>query len=280
MGIFSQPRRRRSGCGPRIIIAVVIALISVVGYFARSSFNPVTGRTQHLALSPDEEVALGLQAAPEMAAQFGGFSHDPAGTRAVKDMGFQLRDAVNSAGTPYQFEYSLLADPKTVNAFALPGGQIFITEALYNRLSTPGQLAGVLGHETGHVLARHSSEQMAKANLVQGLTTSAVIAGSDRRGGGYAAAAVSQFVGQFALLSYSRKHELEADRLGVRFMVQAGYDPRSMIEVMKILEQAGGGPSSTPEFAQTHPNPGHRIEEIERAIAEEFPNGLPAGLLE
>jgi predicted Zn-dependent protease len=265
---------------PRLIIGGLIALVTVIGYFARSSFNPVVGRTQHLALSPDQEVALGLQSAPEMAAQFGGLSEDRKGTRAVDDIGYQMA-AIGSAaaqGTPYKFEYHLLADPQTVNAFALPGGQIFITQALYDRLQTPGQLAGVLGHETGHVLARHSSEQMAKTSLVKGLSTSAVVAGSDQRGG-LAAAAVSQFVGEFVLLGYSRKDELEADKLGVRFMAQAGYDPRAMIEVMKILEKASGGGSGKPDFMATHPNPERRIEEIEKAIAEQFPEGVPEGLM-
>jgi beta-barrel assembly-enhancing protease len=263
---------------PRLIIALVIAAISIIGYFGHSYLNPVTGRKQHLALSEDEEVALGLQSAPEMAAQFGGLSQDPKGNRAVMDMGFQLAKAVepDAANTPFKFEYHLLADTQTVNAFALPGGQIFITQALFDRLETPGQLAGVLGHETGHVLARHSSEQMAKTSLIQGLTTSAVVAGSDRRGG-YASAAIAQFVGQFALLSYSRKDELEADRLGVRFMARAGYDPRSMIDVMHVLEQASGG-GRAPDFMATHPNPEHRIEEIDQDIRAEFPQGLPPGL--
>src|SRR5262249_25555126 len=110
---------------PRLIIALVIAAISIIGYFGNSYLNPVTGRQPHLALSEDQEVALGLESAPEMAAQFGGLSQDPKGNRAVMDMGFQLAKAVeqDAAGTPYKFEYHLLADPQTVNAFALPGGQ-------------------------------------------------------------------------------------------------------------------------------------------------------------
>lgn len=277
---FALGRRntgRGIGFSPRLIIAVVIALVSVVGYFGNRALNPVTGRKQSLALSAEQEVGLGLQAAPQMADQFGGLSKSAEGTRMVKDVGFEILSAIGNDTGPYKFDFHLLADPKTVNAFALPGGQIFITEALLTRLETRGQLAGVLGHEAGHVLARHSSEQMAKANLVQGLTTSAVVGASDRRGG-YATAAVAQFVGQFTLLKYSREHELESDRLGVRFMTRAGYDPNSMMDVMRILEQASGGPSNTPEFSQTHPNPGHRIEEIKKAIAAEFPQGLPDGL--
>ncbi len=85
-------------------------------------------------------------------------------------------------------------------------------------------------------------------------------------------------VGNMVLMKYGREDELEADRLGVRFMARAGYDPRSMIEVMKVLERAMGGSGRAPDFMSTHPNPGNRIEHIEEAIALEFPDGLPGDL--
>ncbi len=90
-----------------------------------------------------------------------------------------ISTALIESSTPYQYAYHLLADPQTVNAFALPGGQVFITRALYDRLQTDGELAGILSHETGHVVARHSAEQIAKAQLTQGLTGAAVIAACD-----------------------------------------------------------------------------------------------------
>jgi predicted Zn-dependent protease len=272
--------RRRSGfrLSPRLIIALVIAVVSIVGYFGNRAMNPVTGRSQSLALSTEQEVALGLQAAPEMAAQFGGLSRNAEGTRLVKDMGFQLLAAAGEAAQPYTWDFHLLGDRKTVNAFALPGGQIFITEALLERLQTRGQLAGVLGHEIGHVLARHSSEQMAKTKLAQGLSTSAVIAGSDSRAGTYTSAAIAQFVSQFALMKYSREHELESDRLGVRFMTLAGYDPNSLKDVMVILAQASGRNPGASDFMSTHPSSNRRIEEIDEAIRLEFPEGLPPNL--
>lgn len=262
----------------RLILAIGIALFSIVTYFLNSSTNPVTGRTQHIKITPSQEVALGLQSAPQMAQEFGGLTRDPAAARLVKDVGTELVRAIPDelVDDAYRFDFHLLADTKTVNAFALPGGQIFITEALLTRLESRGQLAGVLGHEIGHVLARHSAEQMAKTDLVQGLVGAAATATSDgygRSSGGQ----IAQFVGQFTLLKYSRDHELESDRLGIRFMVGAGYDPRSMIGVMKILEKASGG-GSRQEFMATHPNPGHRIEELQRLIAEYWPQGLPAGL--
>ncbi|MDX5348824.1 MAG: M48 family metalloprotease, partial [Hymenobacteraceae bacterium] len=183
--------------------------------------------------------------------------------------------------SPYQFDFHLLADEQTVNAFALPGGQIFITAGLLRRLQTEGQLAGVLGHEIGHVIARHSAQQLAKARLTQGLTGAAAVATYDPENPttGASAAAAAALIGKLMNLSYSREHELESDKLAVKFTTNAGYDPKSMIEVMQILEEASGGGSSGPEFIQTHPNPGNRSTRIQQAIEEEYPNGLPEGLI-
>jgi predicted Zn-dependent protease len=119
---------------------------------------------------------------------------------------------------------------------------------------------------------------MAKTKLAKGLTTSAVVAGSDSRGGMYTSAAVAQFVSQFTLLRYSREHELESDRLGVRFMTRAGYDPNSLKDVMMILAQASGREPGASDFMATHPSSERRIEEIDEAIRSEFPDGLPPNL--
>lgn len=268
---YGRPRFR---IPPRLIIAAVVAIGALISYYSSSSVNPVTGKTQHVKLSPQQEVALGLQSAPEMARQFGGLSSDDRATATVKDVGAELMLAIPAEAPKYPFEYHLLADPKTINAFALPGGQIFITEALFSRLKTRAQLAGVLGHETGHVLARHSAEQMAKADLTQGLVGAATVATSDGYGNN---SQIGQMVGRFILLKYGRNDELEADRLGVRFMSAAGYNPTAMIGVMEILAEASGG-SRQPDFAATHPSPENRIERLRQVITETFPNGVPAGL--
>ncbi|MBX3389522.1 MAG: M48 family metalloprotease [Phycisphaeraceae bacterium] len=269
--------RRRIRVPPRLIIGGIIALLAVLGYFANSSKNPVTGRTQHISLTPQQEVVLGLQSAPEMAREFGGLSSDHAAAAHVKRVGEQLVARLPPEATPYPFEYHLLADSTTVNAFALPGGQIFITEALFSRLETEGQLAGVLGHETGHVLARHSAAQMAKNQLTQGLIQAVGVAGSDTAQGAQNAAQIAQLVGNFIQLKYGRDDELEADRLGLQFMVASDYDPRSMNRVMEILRQASGG-SGQPQFMSTHPDPGNRIQHIEAWIQRSFPEGVPDSL--
>src|SRR5690606_4392589 len=124
---------------------LVIAGISLFGYFSSQQINPVTGEKQYVDLDPDEEIQMGLAAVPEMSQQFGGFTKDQQAANMVKEIGNRIVAQSDAKKSPYKFEFHVLADPKTVNAFALPGGQIFITEALLNQLETPGQVAGVLG---------------------------------------------------------------------------------------------------------------------------------------
>jgi predicted Zn-dependent protease len=187
-----------------------------------------------------------------------------------------VRSGASQCG--YPFDFHLLADPQTVNAFALPGGQVFITAGLLKRLETEGQLAGVLGHEVGHVVARHSAQHIAQQELTQGLTGAVVLSTYDPNDPTSGkTAAVAAIVANLVNLKFGREDELESDRLGVRFMSEAGYDPRALIGVMHILDQASGGARQA-EFFSTHPNPDNRIRRIEQAITETFPQGVPGGL--
>lgn len=256
----------------RLIIAVVVALVALLGYFGKTSVNPLTGETQRVALSPEQEVALGLKSAPEMAAQMGGVSRNAAAAAAVRRAGERLVARSVAAQSPYRFSFHLLADARTVNAFALPGGPIFITEGLLGQLKTEGELAAVLAHEIGHVIARHSSERLAKQQLTQGLVGALVIGTGD-----YTSGQLGQVVGGMINMRYGREDELESDALGVRIAAEAGYDPRAMVRVMEVLAQASGG-SRQPEFFSTHPAPENRAQRIQEEIARRFPGGVPQGL--
>lgn len=256
----------------RIIIAFIVALFAIGSYFFKTSENPITGESQRVAMTTDQEIALGLKSAPQMAAQFGGLSRNEKAVRIVDTIGKDLVARSVAAKSPYRFSFHVLADPRTINAFALPGGPIFITEGLLRLLKTEGELAGVLGHEIGHVLARHAAEHLAKQQLTQGLV-GAVAVGS----GDYSTAQMAQMVGNMINMKYGRDDELESDSLGVRIMAEAGYDPRAMLRVMEVLAKASSG-SGQPEFLSTHPNPGNRAEEIKAAIAKRFPGGVPEGL--
>lgn len=268
---------RRSGCSGRLLIAAIIAVVSLISYFRVSSVNPVTGEKQHISITPDQEIALGLQAAPQMEQQYGGEDTDPQRSGLVQEVGNEIVAHSAAGQTPYKFDFHLLADDRTINAFALPGGQVFITDALLSKLKTRGQLAGVLGHEVGHVVARHSAEHMAKAQLTQGLTGAAVIATYDPNDSrSYRNAAFAMMIGQLVNLKFSRNDESEADLLGLKLMAQAGYDPRAMVGLMKILEQEGG--SRGAEFFQTHPNPENRETRIKEEIQHLYPGGVPDGM--
>lgn len=280
MGRMPYRRPRRSRFSGRLIIAAIVALVAIIGYFTQTAVNPITGQSQRVALTVDKEIALGLQAAPEMAQQHGGLDPDGDAQALVDRVGLALLAQIPNATEVYPFEFHLLADPQTVNAFALPGGQVFITRALFDRFQTEGQLAGVLGHEIGHVVERHGAEHLAKAQLTQGLTGAAVIATYDPENpNSRASAAVAALIGQMINLRYGRDDELESDRFGVSVMAAAGYDPRSMLRVMEILAEASEG-GAPPEFFSTHPNPENRLRRIEAAIEELFPDGVPSGLRE
>jgi predicted Zn-dependent protease len=260
-------------------VAAVIILIGLVSFLASKEYNPITDEEQYVSLTPEQEIALGLQAAPQMIQEFGGLHPDDELQALVDGVGARIVRESAASQTEYQFAFHLLADPETINAFALPGGQIFITQALSEQLQTEGQLAGVLAHEVGHVVARHSAQQIAKSELTGSVIGAVVIAASDpeRPAQGATAAQVAAVVGQLVNMKFGRDDELQSDRLGVRFMAEAGYDPRSLIRVMQVLAEAGG-PQRPPEFFSTHPNPENRVQEIEAAIRAEYPNGVPEGL--
>jgi beta-barrel assembly-enhancing protease len=266
------------GISGRLIVAAIAAIVALVGYFGATQLNPVTQETQHISMTAEQEIALGKQAAPEMEQQFGGLSQDQALQARVTDMGNALVKASDAAKSPYQFEFHVLGDQQTINAFALPGGQVFVTEALLKLMQTDGELAGVLSHEIFHVVGRHSAEQAARIQLSEGLTGAAVMATYDPNDpSSTGSAQVAQLIGQMVNMSYGRDDELESDNQGVHYMAQAGFDPRAMVSVMQKLEQASNG-QKPPEFFSTHPSPERRIEQIQAQINKEFPNGVPENL--
>jgi predicted Zn-dependent protease len=252
----------------RLLIAGAIVVISLISYFGTQSKNPVTQQVQHIDISPDQEIAMGLQAAPEMENEFGGLDPNQSDQQRVQQIGSKIVARSPASDAPYPYAYHLLADTQTVNAFALPGGQIYITRALYDKLQNEGELAGVLGHETGHVVARHSAEQIAKAKLTEGLTGAAVIAACDPTYPDQSCAGSAQMaalVGQLVNMKYSREDETQADFLGVCFMSDAGYNPQDMVGVMQVLESLQNG-QEPPEFLSTHPSPANRVQQIQADI--------------
>nr|MBP7644628.1 M48 family metallopeptidase [Saprospiraceae bacterium] len=198
---------------------------------------------------------------PQMAQQYGGLHPDQRAQAHLDEIGRRLVTNTIAGKAQYPWDFHLLADDQVVNAFALPGGQCFITAALYARLENDDQLAGVMGHEVGHVVYRHGAERMASQGFIQGLIQSVMI-GS---GGSQSIAQIANMVGQMSSMKYGRDQELQSDDFGVRIMVESGYNPQYLIKVMDILEEASGG-NRVPEFQSTHPSPENRREKIKQAI--------------
>jgi predicted Zn-dependent protease len=281
MGLFdpqrsqNQGQRPSSNLGGRLLVAAIIAAMALFSYMSQVEVNPVTGVKQHVAISPDQEIRLGIESVDQMSEDMGGevAANDPR-AQEVDSIGAYLVNHTVAKNSPWQFKFHLLKDPETVNAFALPGGQIFITLGLLNELENEAQLAGVLGHEMGHVIERHTAEQMALSQLGKMLVVAVGSAAASSDPNSYNPVAIAAFVNQIIQLRYSRQDESEADTWGLRLMQEAGFDPYAMIEVMKVLKKAGGGAKGQ-EIFQTHPNPELRMEQIQAYLEKNPP---PPGL--
>ena len=262
--------RNRSNGNGRFILAVIVAIISIISFLSSREFNPITGEDQFVGLTKNQEIALGLNSVPTVYAEHGPLYNDPEVQAYVDEIGFKLVSNSIAAQTDWAWEFYVLDNPELVNAFALPGGQIFITTALLSEIETEAQLAAVLSHEIVHVLARHGAQHMAQSQLSQGLLEAVAIASSPDSA--QQAAAIAQLIN----MRYGREDELQSDAIGVEILVNSGYTPYAMIELMEILARSGG--AGPPEFFSTHPNPENRIAELQRLIEEMFPNGVPDNL--
>jgi predicted Zn-dependent protease len=232
-----DPHDRRSRAGSRLLTVFTMALVAIAGYYGIRGYTPALERIRPVRITPQQEIAIGLQAAPAMAQRYGGLSADPQARQRVDRVCHDLVEKTEARRSPYDFDCHLLADERTVDAFALPGGQVFVTTGLIERFPSDGELAGVLGHEIGHVLARHGTERIAGARIAPGLTGAAVLAAYDpadpasRR-----KAAVAALIGRLIDLRFNSREEAEADRLGARLAAEAGYDPRGAAQAMRLLE--------------------------------------------
>jgi predicted Zn-dependent protease len=241
------------------------------------SRNKVTGESSLLFLSKDEEVQMGAEAAPQFTSQFGGAVPSQQLQDYVTRIGRKLAAVTEEDFPGFPWEFTLL-NSDVINAFALPGGKVFITRGLAARMSTEAQLAGVLGHEVGHVTARHSNQRISQSMLLGG-AIEAVKVGVGVAGDGGTISTIGQIGvpalevgGNVILLKYGRKDESQADELGMRYMTRAGYNPRAQMEVMQILAEAGGSGGRPPEWLSTHPYPETRIDRIRELLAKQYPD--------
>jgi predicted Zn-dependent protease len=212
------------------------------------------------AISEDQEIKMGIQAAPQFEKEFGGIVRDAALQRYVNDVGMSMVRYTGREDLPWEFK---VLNSKQINAFALPGGKVYITRGMLDQLQNEAQLASILGHEAGHVAHKHSVQQLERAQLLQG---GAAIAGLFGGGG---VGDITQLVGGLAMMKYGRDQEKDADLAGLDYMVREGYDPRASVQTMEILQKASGG-KSQPEFLSTHPNPGNREQYLSDEIEQKY----------
>ena len=231
--------------------------------------NPVTGRRELSLISESQEIAMGQEGAKEVVAAIQPVADD-ALQRYVSGLGMQLAKASERPNLPWSF--TVIDDPQ-VNAFALPGGPIFITRGILSHMNSEAQLVSVLGHEIGHITAKHSVQQMSQAQLAQIGLIAAVIVKPELAGFGDLA---SQGLG-LLFLKFGRDDETQADDLGFRYMTGAGYSPTEMAEMFQTLQRLGGGSTEgrVPEWLSTHPDPGNRVQKtLDRVAATSLPANL------
>ncbi|UCF20245.1 MAG: M48 family metalloprotease [Gemmatimonadota bacterium] len=242
----------------RPIPALLLGVLALNG----CPVNPATGERQLILISESQEIAMGLEVSQQVEATMGLYD-DPELQRYVSGIGETLAAQSEKPNLPWSFK---VVDDDLVNAFALPGGYIFVTRGILAYFNSEAELAGVLGHEIGHVTARHSAEQLSRAQVAQiGLVAGSVFVPefspyADLAGTGLG----------LLFLKFGRDDERQSDDLGFRYMTRAGYDPTEMVEVFDMLgrvSEASGG-NGIPSWLSTHPDPGERRERMERALAE------------
>ncbi len=261
-----------------LVLAIILA---GVPWTTGCQTNSLTGKRNFMLISEAEDISLGQQAAPGVAAEMGGTYGDPAIRAYVQKVGGKVAaEAVKCGSYAYPFTFDVL-DTDVANAFALPGGSIYITRGLLFQMQNEAELAGVLAHEVTHVSARHSAQQISKqvgAEIVLSVLKgagSAKSGGSTATSGGDTVGGVAKIVGGILSLKYSRDNEYEADSFGTRFAIQAGYSPGGLIRIMEMFmaeEKASGG--NTPAFLRTHPYPEDRIKSIRTLLNEKYPTAL------
>jgi len=247
-------------------LKLIAAVLACGTALAGCSTSAVTGKRQLILISEQQEIALGAEAAAEFEQKFGGPVPDAVLQNYVREVGRKIA-AVSDRPMPYQ--YTLLRSD-VANAFALPGGKIYITAGLLWRMRSERELAAVLGHETVHVAARHNilgmQRQMGAGLLAE---IAGIIVGENKQ---KAARAATQVATGMINLRYSRNDEYEADRYGMKYMEKAGYNPWGMVEMLtRLYEMHESEPDNLWEFFQSHPLTSKRIEQARKIIREEYP---------
>lgn len=287
MNGYSDQNQDAGGRLMRVLIALLIGVVAMGAFALKGCQRGPFGRTQVVAMSPQQESALGAQAFREVLSD----AQVVSSGSMVSDVQEVTRRLVRATNNPlfqnltripkrdYQWEVRVLRS-REVNAFCLPGGKMVVYTAILPVAQTDAGLATVMGHEIAHALAQHGAERMAQTRLAQiGITAAGASMGGNQRDR-VLMMQVLNAGAQYGILSYSRKHESEADHVGLLLMAAAGYDPQESVkfwERMKAVTGKGGRP---PEFLSTHPSHETRIRDLLRWIPEAMPLYQESGVRE
>ena len=245
----------------RKILLRANAFFAVLLLLAACAVNPVTGKKDFMLLSEQDEIRMGTEADPTIVENFGIYD-DPELANFLNSVGQQMAAISHRPHLKYTFR---LLDSPVVNAFALPGGYVYFTRGIMAHFNSEAECVGVLGHEIGHVTARHSAKQYSNQMLAQiGLVTGSVLSPEFAKMAGASQEAIN-----LMFLSFSRDHESESDVLGVEYSLAIGYDPMQLANFFEALDRMDGdtGTSVVPDFYSTHPNPADRSREVQRYAA-------------
>ncbi len=229
--------------------------------FTGCAVNPITGEEELMFYPETKDVAIGRKYAPEVEKHMGGKIANETLQAYIDSIGQKIARVSHRPDLEYHF---VALDHKSLNALALPGGYIFITKGLLEKLETEAQLAGILAHETSHVVARDTSVALSRAQAMDLFVAAMAVSGATPAGAVKMAHLTRVFLG----LRYSRKDEREADLGGLDYMVRARYNPQGMVETMQILQEED---TRRPiEFFSTHPSPHNRIAYLTEAIQTKY----------
>lgn len=244
------------------LLPIALAALTVVSLIGACAKTPVTGRRAFILLSEDEELKLGADAYKE-ALKSEKICGDNATNSMIKKIGKEIEGV--SGREKWNWEFKVIDDPKTMNAFALPGGKVAFYTGIFKPAQNEAAVAAIMGHEVAHAVARHGAQRVSQSLLIQAGLSAASLSVDDPKqkeaivGGLGAGAALG------ILLPFSREHESEADEIGLIYMAKAGYDPKQAVAFWERFKKATGG-DGPPEFLSTHPAPSSRIRALKKLL--------------
>ena len=244
----------------------ILLFLSLAASLSTCATNPATGKREISLVSESQEIEMGKQGSQEILATMP-LMPDPV-QQYVRGVATQLVRVGERPGLPWNF---YVLDDATVNAFAFPGGFIFLTRGILTHMNSEAELAGVLGHEIGHVTARHTAQQLTKAQLAQtGLVVGSIFSETIAGLAGVASTGLG-----LMFMKFGRDAEYQADELGFRYMTRINYDPKAMSSMFTMLQRQGelGGGGRLPEWQSTHPDPENRVGRNDQRVAQFKPAG-------